>query len=66
MVFGLRARRLALPANVPDNSQSGPDQRHRTEEEDAVQNLHPERITKGEVSVEGGADRPGGWLKGRQ
>jgi len=45
--FVLRARRLALPADVPDNGQSGPDQRHRTEEEDAVQNLHGERIPKG-------------------
>jgi hypothetical protein len=43
--FVLGARRLALAADVPDDGEGGPDQRHRTEDEDAVQNLHGERIT---------------------
>jgi hypothetical protein len=40
---------------VPDHGQSDPDQRHRTQKEDAVQNLHRERITNGEE----------GWTQGR-
>jgi hypothetical protein len=67
--FRLRACRFALPADVPDHGQSDPDQRHRTQKEDAVQNLHRERITNGEEgwrreTIAGEARLPVNWRFG--
>lgn len=56
MVVGVGAGGSALRADVTDDGQSGPDERHRTEDEDAVQNLHRGEHNKVRQGV-GGA----GW-----
>jgi hypothetical protein len=40
MLFSLGTSGLALMADVPDYSEGRPDDRHRTQHEDAVQNSH--------------------------
>lgn len=40
VLFGLGASGAALMTDVPDNGEGRPDERHRTQHEDAVQNSH--------------------------
>ncbi len=48
----MRASGGSLIADVSNDGQSGTDERHRTEDEDAVQNLH-----RGEDNKDGGGGR---------
>jgi hypothetical protein len=57
-MFSLGTSGIALMANVPYYSEGRPDERHRTQHEDAVQNSHRGEDNKTKQIVEG--DRPGG------
>jgi hypothetical protein len=58
VLFGLGTSGLALTAYVPDYSEGRPDDRHRTQHEDAVQNSHRGEDNKTKQIAE--AERPRG------
>ena len=60
VVFGLASRSLALVADVADDSQGGDEERHRTENEDAIQNSHRGEDNKIQRREAGGRRREAG------
>lgn len=52
MLFGLGKSGITLSADMPDYSEGRPDDRHRTQYEDAVQNSH-----RGEDNKKGGQEQ---------
>jgi hypothetical protein len=52
VLFGLGMSGVPLTADVPDYSEGRPDERHRTQHEDAVQNSHRGEDNKLTFSVQ--------------